>query len=812
MNLNFLSRDFKHTEIKLLFITMILSVFCVSSAIILTQGIQSGLSDTTGSWLGGDRILKSPNPIEPEIKEKAKALHLQTTETLTFLSMLVHHDDLALAEVKAVDEQYPLKGELRGTSQLFTADKPLLTVPEPGSVWLEASLFSLLNVKINDTILIGVAPFKITEVMTFESDRGGEGFMLAPRALINQKDIAKTAVIQPGSRLSYALLIAGPDQNLKEFDAWVLPKITPTESFLNAKEARPTLKTLLDQGENYLTLIVVINLILAGVAISAAAKRFAARQFNTVAIYRCFGASAQWIFIRYTVEIIILGLIAGVIGFLLGFFVVYWCQDLFEKLLMQKIEITLIIPAIFAILTVLVLTFGFAFPPLYALRKISPMRILRRDLSVKGKSNKGLLLRSLNLLLNILISSLGNLLGKFSSKLNVSVRYGLANIARYPYENSIQLLAFSLVFMAACLLFLVRTDLIQTWHNKIPQFAPNYFVINVGPEEKDHFQTFLHQNAIETQELYPIIRGRLLAVNNEIVELSETVNNTNNNGNSSNSSNSGNNGKRQLHRLLNLTYGLNLQKDNKIIAGSWLSTQDTGKSVISIEKGFSERQNIHMGDILKFQIGEKLIEATVTSIRTVEWDSFNPNFFVIFPPKVIDVFPTSYMTSFYVAPDKVPLLRTLIKQFPAINLIDISQILKLVAVLINLLSTVIEILCGFTAIMAFILLWCTIVSNLDERTRNAVLFRAIGVGNKSLLFILLSEFLLLGFVSGLIAALGASAIYAWLAINIFTLNFIPNWLLLIFGPLFSMILVGGGGWLGIRKVFILPPIQIFSRI
>lgn len=796
--LNYIIRDLKHAEIKLLFAAIVLAVMTVSMILSLTTGIRHRLEDTTGTLLGGDRVLNSPTPINSDIIDKLNEFKIKKAETLTFYSMLSFKDNLALAEVKGVEPPYPLKGQLRGAAQLFAPDTILTTLPLPGTVWIEQSLFSLLNVQVNDTISIGSAFFKITQVLTFEPDRGGFGLMFAPRAIINMQDVAKTQVIQAGSRQTYSLLLAGSDSELNQFEHWLKPKLSATQSYITASEANPTFKNIFFQGEYYLNLILIVNLLLAGIAIWEAARRFASRQINTIAILRCFGATFKQILSRYLWELMLIGCIAGVIGFALGVGIFFLSRTFFEKLFVSEIEFLWFVPALMALISVFVLIFVFAFPPLLKLKNLSPLKILRKDFSS--------LLQPAFYLSERFKYNLNRILGKT----NVSLKYGLTHIIRYPFENMLQILAFSFLFMCIGVLFLVRTSLIQSWQVQIAPDAPNYFVINIEPTAVKQFQEFINTSKIQSEKVFPVVRGRLLSVNNEEVEMNITVNHENNNNINNSNNNASNTPKRRLNRLLNLTYESQLPPDNTIIEGNWFSNIDNGKPVISIEKGFAEQQKIHLNDVLKFQIAEKRIEATVTSIRSVKWDSFNPNFFIIFPPTFIDSLPKAYMTSFFLPPQKLSLLKTFVHKFPSINLIDISVVLRNLYSIIDSLAMAVEVLWALSIIMTFILLGGIIISSLEERKHNAVLLRALGVGNTLLRRILLSEFLLIGLTSGLIAVLGSNIVYAWLAVYKFNLPFEFNYYVIFLGPILAMLLIGFGGWFGTRSIFKIPPAQILS--
>ncbi len=793
MKLNYLYRNLKNGEVTLFLIVIFLAVTCASSAIFFTEGLRNSLENSSSVLLGGDRSLASPKPIPTEFIAKANALGLYSAQTLTFFSMLVHGEDLVLSSVKAVDPNYPLKGSLSGSYEPEGKDLSFSDIPEPGTVWLEPSLFPLLNARIGDTLQIGVASFKITRVLNYEPDRGSEGLSLAPRALMNLQDVASTKVIAPGSRQTYFLLLTGSDSALEQFGSYIEPKLKPSDDFTSSRNSSPLVKTLFDQGENYIRLILEINSILACLALFQVSQCFYQRQTRTVALLRCFGASFRWIYMRYSLLILILGGIAGILGYFLGFLIVWLGKGMFEKVLFQKIEINMLLPGFTAFAVILLLLFCFIILPLRGLHNITPMRILHPTpiLNFTGLSKIAKFLKK------ILLYCFGNL--------GVTVRYGITNLVQNLFENMIQLFAFAFVIAAVLLLILIRGNLLENWRNQVPPDAPNYFVINLGREDVNRFQQTLDIARVNRMPLYPVVRGQLLSVNDETVLTTSSDVKSATNENKENNKNV-----RHMHRLLNLSQTSKLPQENKIIAGSWFQEQDQGRNIVSIEQGFANRMRIKLGDTLKFQFGENTLSAKVTSIRTVQWNSFSPNFFIIFPESTLDQYPGTYMTSFYLPSEQGHFLKRLVQDFPAINIIDVNVIMKLLLKNIDTLSFGLEYLFLFTLLMSFLVLLSGIYSSLDARRENAIILRALGAGNRMMREMIFSEFLLLGLASGLLALAIATGIYAWLVKSIFQLTFQYDWWIVVLGPILGVILISAGGWLGVRKIITVSPREILS--
>lgn len=784
-------RDLKNGELTLLAFIVFLTILGMSSALLFTAGVREGIENTAGTLLGGDRVLTSPQPLDASVLQLAKHYDLKTSQTLTFLSMLVHGEELALAEVKAVDSAFPLKGSIRAYPQLneeegtknpteinkdtevYHEAKALSGIPKPGTVWLDPMLFTLLSLKMNDQVTIGNATFTVAAVLGFEPGRAGERLMLAPRAMMNREDVEKTGVIQTGSRETYNIYLSGNQKALQAFESQMIPKLNPTQRIIHATEG--SMKNVFEQGESYIRVILIINFILAMLALSQIAQFFFKKQQRLVSLLRCFGADLQWLSFRLLSQVLFISLLAGSLGFLMALTAVRVAQKHLEKTFNFGIEMVWWSPLGLSFLILLVLLLVSVLPPLRELRALSPLNVLRSQdaPNVAGMSRMG--------------DTLKRFLIKIFGGFGVGFRYGVSNLTRYLSGNIIQILAFSLIFMGLGLLWLLRTDLVQSWHKEIPMNAPNYFVINLGKEEGEAFQEMLQKDNIQYQGLYPIVRGRLLS-------------------------------KPQMQRLLNITYSNVLPKDNKILAGNWFSVGEETKekkkkdalTPVSLEQGFAERMQIGLGDFLEFQFGDKNIAAQVASIRTVDWNSFHPNFFVIFPPGILEGLPYTLMTSFYVPPQKRPILKSLVQTFPSISLIDISALINYLMKIVGALSVGIEYLFAFTLSMAFLFFLCSIRVTLDERKKAAVIFRALGASHKRLGSLLLTEFMILGLISGILAGLGAIFAYAWLMKFVFKLPFELPYRLLIVGPLLTTALIVLGGFLGIRKSFRLSPARILS--
>jgi putative ABC transport system permease protein len=777
----------------------------------MVHSFNSSLEDKSGMILGSDRVIVSPVPIRDTFEQEAKALHLKTLTTLNFLTMGVHGEALSLMDVRAVSPGYPLRGELRTAKDLFSVDERWPFVPERGTIWLESRLFPLLNIKIGDGIEIGRATFKVTRVLTAEPDRTLEGFNLAPWALINTVDVARTEVIQPGSRVTYKLHLAGRDDDLEKLEITLKPQLLAAQTWVDARHARPLINMTVDRINHYLGLVFLVNVGFSGIAILMVLRRFCRRQWDTVAILRCFGVKSGVIVGNYLLAFALLSFMIGMMA--IG--VSYVLVDRFFHLTTFPTT-----PILMGFGTLLVLLIGFVLPSILHLNQISPLQVLRRQMQavkLKVGFEMGIGLVMLGALvffqvqdiklsmiffgMAILLAAAGligifiilKLLAKLSHYSRLTMRLNIRNIASRPYENALQVLAYALVLSFMGVVSFLRFDLISLWQGQIVKDAPNYFAINIPPSELNAFQHWLEVGKIKSAGLYPMLAARLLAVNQEPVAMDDDAH-----------------AKRVFPRLLNLTFTQDLSVDNQVIAGHWFDVNDKNKQVVSVEKTFADRLGIQLGDTLQFQIAEEKNTAIVTSIRSVEWNSFSPNFYVIFPAGILEGLPVTYITSFYLPPARIGLLKELVQHFPMVNLVSTEMVITEMRGFFETALKTIEVLWIFTLIISFILLLATITATLDARQNEAVLIRIFGVGNARLREIVLSEFLILGILAGVLAAVSANVAVYWLTEQTFNLPYRFNGMLTVWLPVLGIVVITMGGWIGTRSVLQTPPMCALS--
>ena len=743
--------------------------------------------------------------------------------------MVVKGEDNILVGIKAVTAGYPLRGELRITDDIgkaisFRNDFVADGIPSPGSVWVGEKLAARLALKKGDVIEVGDAQLIVASQITLEPDYSIGFINLGPRLLINAIDLPATGLIQQGSRISYRLLVSGNAGLIRTLRSWLQPNLTSGERILGIRDARPEIKSALERSEKFLSLAAMASVVLAAAAIALAARRFTMRHLDSCAIMRCLGARQNEVLYLYLYHFIILGLVASVMGCLLGLLaqeaLVYWLS----AMITVELPWPSLFPFIQGILVGLVLLLGFALPPLLNLRSVPALRVLRRDIGVSNAHSltgyalglgalavlflwkAGDARLGLSVMIGFIVAIVGfGLLGFLLIKAISGVRskaggtwkYGLASIWRRANSSVVQAVALGLGLMALLTLTLIRGDLLQNWHTTLPSDAPNHFLVNIQENQLEPLQEFFKQNDVLQPSVYPMVRGRITSINGSIV-VPDNYSNTR--------------AQRLLKREFNLSWANEIRSDNQIIDGEWWQAIDKGKTVLSLEQGVAKAIGVKLGDTLTFDIAGSTFSAEVSSIRKVDWDSFRVNFFAVTPPGVLEEYPTSYITSFYLPQNRMDMMNQLVIAFPNFLVIDVATIITQVQKVIEQVTKAIEFVFLFTLLSGLIVLYAAVISTQDERIHEAAIFRTLGAKRSQLISTWIVEFAILGGLSGLFASMGASAL--GYAIGRFTLN-LPYtfniWIWLI-GLFVGVIGVVAAGMLGTRSALTSPPITVLRRV
>lgn len=818
-----LKRDWLAGELRILILALVIAVASTTLIQFFADRLQRGMVSKAADIMGGDLVISSPQPIPPEWLERARTPGLRAIQNLEFRTVALHGESMQLVSVKAVEAGYPLRGLVRTASQPFVEGDPVTGAPTPGTLWVEARVLSALNANVGDKLLIGDAELQISRVLTYESDRGGSFYSFSPRVLMALQDIAATAVIQPGSRVTRRLVMAGEAGAIEAFHEWIKPQLSAHHEMQDVRYNRPELSNALAKAENYLGLSSLMAVLLAGVAIAMAANRYSLRHFDLSAILRSLGMSQQRILVLYSVQFLAIAGIGSALGCLIG-----WAGHyLLEILLRTALPVMLPPPGWSPVWTGMGTAFvtlgGFALPPLLRLRQVPPLRVLRRDLLPPAPAVMSLYVLAMGAMVLLMwqhtrnpqltLTVAGGLVVvlvifgvlawlalravQWLRHVDLAWRIGIRRLGREQGASIGQLLAFSLTLMAMLLLVLVRTDLLNNWQAQLPDNAPNHFAINVQSADKQAFADFLDGQGIARAAVYPMVRGRVTHINELAVKDKVDQDTLKSN---------------DLNRELNLTWAAELAVDNKIVEGEWWAVASVAKTGtptnparVSLEARFASRLGLSSGDKLQFSIAGSPVYAQVASIRQVQWDSFKPNFFVMFEPGALDGFAVTYMTSFHLDAMQKKLLNALLKRFPSVTVLEVDAILAQVKDILVQVTLAVEYMLLFALLAGVVVLWAAVQTTLSERLQEGALLRALGAGRSMLKRAQQVEFFGLGALSGLMAGGGAELVLWALHTHVFNLEFQLNpWVWLIM-PITGMLLVGSAGVMGARRVVEEPP-------
>ena len=832
-----IGRDIRSGQIKMLVISTGLGVAALSSVGFLSNRLEAGLERDARQMLGGDAVVTSSAPTPLEIVQRAAALGLQSSQTLSFPTMarVAQRTDQSnpvgetrLVSLKAVDASYPLRGELKVLDQsandlisisatdIKSKATNVLTkgAPQSGEVWVESSLLDSLEIKIGGVIELGRGQFKVTRVITYEPDKG-VGFMsFAPRVMINQTDLGVTQLIQPSSRINWRFAVSGSDFVVKEFSDAVQRSIEGTANrgvrLETLETGRPEVRQTLDRAGKFLRLVALLAVILSAVAVALSARNFSEQHIQDCAIRRVLGQSQRSITQLFVIEFILLGLMASTFGLIIGYGVHFG----FVQILASLVDTTLPPPNFAPVLqgygVGLCSLLAFGLPPVLQLASVPALRVMRQEIGglkrmpvlvwILGTIGLCLLMAFVSqdflLSLNVVGGFLGAalvfalcsagaiaLLRRYVSESNspIWLRIATRQIHAKNVYSVLQISALAIGLLALLLLILLRTDLIQSWRNATPEDAPNRFVINIQSDQAKEFQEALKSSGVQTFDWYPMIKGRLIEINNKAVTANRYKDER---------------AQHLVDREFNLSHSDQAPSNNKIVAGRWIPNES---NALSIEEGIAKTLNLNMGDLLKFDISGFIYEAKITSIRKVDWTSMRTNFFVILPVRDMNDLPQSYIAAFK-APNVRGFDNKLVHQFPSVTEIDIGSTLNQIQIILDQVTSAVEFLFVFTLLAGLIVLVACIHSTLSSRAKEYALIRAMGGGNHLIVQIQRAELWGMGALAGLLSSVSASLIGWGLATYVFEFEWRVSPVFILFGVGFGIVIAWAAGWLSLRSV------------
>ena len=811
-------RDWRGGELRILAIALIIAVTSVTSVGFFIDRVERGLNQQAAELIAADLVISSSRQINADYIQAAQQRGLRIANITQFRSVAVANEQPQLTEVKAVTDAYPLRGELRIADAPYGEDRATNVIPARGEVWVEPRLLQSLNLQIGDSLQLGTQTFTVSQVLVYEPDRGGDMFSVAPRVLMHAEDVAATKLITTGALVNHRLLLSGPASALNDYRRYVKQQLQPGERLLSVKEGRPELRAALERAQRFLGLAALISVLLAGVAVATAARRFAQRHLDTSAMLRCLGATQHNIIRMFSLEMLWLAVIASSVGCALGLLTQMGITRILDQLLLITLPAPSFGPLILGYATGVILLLGFALPPLLALKNVPPLRVLRRDQTGApvraGLVYLGVLLSmgvllywqigELRLVVYVMVGMLATLLvlalaayglikllNGLRQRVGVAWRFGLANIARRPRSSVIQIVAFGLGIMVLLLLSTVRNDLLNDWRRSLPPDAPNHFLINVQPDQVAEIQAFFDQQGVATPRLYPMVRARLMRINDRPVTTDDYDSDR---------------AKHLVTREFNLSWAARPQADNTIVAGKWWRASDYGKGLLSLEAKLADTLRIKLNDTLSFDINGTLRRFTISNLREVDWDTFNINFFTVVPPGVLEKDPASWVTSLYLSAEQKRQLGELVKRFPNVTVIDVAAIMDRVRSIMDRVVLAVEFIFLFTLLAGLAVLYAAIQANQDERRYESAVLRTLGARKPVLLRGLIAEFMTLGALAGLLAGLAATALAWVLAAQVFHFPYQINPIIGLAGVGIGIAIVGIAGVLGTRSVLTQPPV------
>lgn len=780
--MNMLLKELRAKELLWLFIALALSVAALSSVSFLADRLQRSFEIDGRTLLAADLLIAADQPIPAALIEEAGIKKLHIAQTVVFPSMVSHRGESKLSSLKAVTEAYPLRGQLQISRHVRdgrideTTVEEVTGAPPNNTVWVDPAVLIALRANLGDTLTIGDRSFRIDAVIVRELDRGAAFMNFAPRAMINLGDLASTGLIGFGSRVTYRLLLSGTDAQIQGYQNWVLKHIEQQKlrgiRVESLENAQPVMRKTLERAERFLSLVALMTALICALAIALAARRYVLKQADSCAVWKCFGASQGQILRKQLYVLAVIGVVATILGGMIGWFAQELLMQLLGGLIQTRLPLPSGWPVIWSILFALLLLFGFAGPPILTLSQISPLRLVRREfgkvpLAAKTVAVFGLFsclalvfwaTRDLKLLVWASTSfGIGALLfaglawlglwglerfsqSRYLATIGFVTRFAISTQSRRAAFAMIQVSSLALAIMALLLIFLLRQDLLQSWQANVPDDAPNRFLINIQNDQKTNVEQMLTAGGVVQAQLYPMIRGRLTHINDREVMPDQYR---------------ADNAKRLVDREFNLSYTNQLPSDNQLTAGQWFG--DAANPQISIESGIAKTLNLRLGDQMSFDIAGQKITAPITSIRKLDWGSMQVNFFVIFPPKALDDFPKSWITSYHQPKDRENLDVVLAQTYPNLTIVDIANSIRQIQEVLNRLASALGLLLVFTLCAAILVLFAAIGSTQDDRFRDAALLKAVGASRRMLAQLVVIELATIGFLSGLLGGLAASA-------------------------------------------------------
>ncbi len=809
LSLNLLRRDWRAGEWRVLVLALVLAVGSLATVGLFADRVRQALQQEATSLIGADLRVTSTRPLPLVYRGSAEKRGLHVIESRSFPSMVAFREQTLLSEIQAVEGGYPLRGKITindGSEHVAQG------IPERGSIWVDGRFLSRLELQVGEEVSVGEGRFVVAARIVKDVDQSIGFSSFAPRVMMNMQDLAATGLLQEGSRIRYRLMVAGDAGQVRELGDELKAKLSGNEHLEDVRDARPEIRSALERAEYFLGLAALTAAILAGAAVLLTARRFGQRHLDSVAVMRCLGAQQGQVLRLFLYQFLVIGLVAVLLGCLLGYATQAVLISFIEAMREAMLPQPGVLPAIKAAVSGYALLLGFAFLPLLQLRKVSPLRVLRRELGAPEANT--LLVYGLAVLvlaalflwhagsLKLGFAVLGGLLagmvvfgalawllirglGSYLPYLSVHWRHAVNNLIRHGRNNALQVVALALGGMALLVLTLVRGDLLQGWQDKLPPDTPNRFIVNIQPDQYRPVLDFFSRQQLREPQLLPMVRGRLVAINDNPVNADSYPDPR---------------ARGLVEREFNLPYMEQMPGWNELVSGAWWNAKgsESGSGQLSVEEGIARTLGIYLGDMLTYDVAGSRFTARVTSLRKVQWDSMRVNFFVIASPELLRDFPASYLSSIYLPPDKTGAGDALSREFSNLLVIDTGAMIAQVRGIMDQITQVMGAVFLFTLLSGFAVLYAALLATQDERTHEAAVLRTLGADGRYLQRLHLAEFTVLGGLSGLFAASGAALLGWVLAHFVLEIPYQPGAMIWLVGVLGGVVTVTLAGWLGTR--------------
>ena len=813
-----LLREWRSGELGVLVLAITVAVAALTGVGFLVNRISIAVDNQAGEVLAADLRLESGQLMDDKAILEARRRGLEIARSTGLFSVVFNGDTNQLTSLRAVSEKYPLRGRVMLSDEPFGAPQPSIGNPARGEVWPDSRLAAALGAGVGTVVNIGTGTFRVSRILITRPDQGATFLELAPSLIMNEDDLASTQLVQPGSRLRRAQLFAGPRDEIASFKTWLEANKKQNEEIEDVEDSAPQIKSAIDRSARFLSIASLVAVLLCAIAVAMAARRYVHRHLDSVALLKTLGATRAFTLAVSLLQLTMVGLIAAVLGSVLGFGAQAWLVKALAGLLRGDLPPPGFAPLGIGFLTAIAVLGGFALPPLLQLSRTPALRVLRRDVGPPQplvvlafgpaviaiafliywvlRDQKTFVAFVVGLSVFVLVVALAGwllviLTTRFRGGVGVSWRYGIANLGRRRTESVVQLTAFALGIMMLLLLAVVRNDLLNDWRRSLPADTPNFFFINIPPDEHQAFTAFLEERGAQHARARPMVRARMTHINGKPVDDIKFVSRR---------------GREFANRDQNITWSETLGNDNVLTAGRWFTPEDFGKPLVSVSTEYMEEMNLELGDELQFDIAGETRAAKISSVRDVKWDSFQPNFFLMFAPGLLEGSQGTWMTAAHLATTNPKTISDLVRRFPSVSVFNVDDLLRQVRSVIDKAVAAVQSVFLFTLMAGLVVLIAAVQASREERRYESAMLRTLGAQRSTVLKGLLAEFAALGVLSGVLAAAGASIAGVYIAKRVLQIPYNADPWVWVYGLVGGGLLVCLAGWLATRSVVNQPPV------